>query len=182
MVHVAQLHQSDLSTRIVEKMGVWSGSVRIDIAVINAELSGYELKSDRDTLRRLPMQAEIYSRVFDQLTLVVGSRHAEKAADIVPNWWGVMSASDTDAGVVLKQIKCGTRTPSPDPYLVADLLWKDEALAVLEFYDLAKGWRSKSAKALHQRLASELSYSELSQNVRKILKRRDGWLGQSICN
>jgi hypothetical protein len=46
----------DDDTRIVEEMGVWSGSVRIDIAIINGSLSGYELKSDRDTLDRLPHQ------------------------------------------------------------------------------------------------------------------------------
>jgi hypothetical protein len=45
----------DQDTRIVEEMGVWSGSVRIDIAIINGHLSGYELKSDRDTLERLPL-------------------------------------------------------------------------------------------------------------------------------
>jgi hypothetical protein len=43
-------YADDADTRIVEEMGVWSGSVRIDVAVINGELSGYELKSDRDTL------------------------------------------------------------------------------------------------------------------------------------
>ena len=59
-------HSADPDTRIVEEMGIWSGSVRIDIAVINGELSGFELKSDRDTLERLPNQADLYSRVFDR--------------------------------------------------------------------------------------------------------------------
>lgn len=53
----------DRHTRIVEEMGIWSGSVRIDIAVINGQLHGYELKSARDTLQRLPTQAELYSKV-----------------------------------------------------------------------------------------------------------------------
>jgi hypothetical protein len=68
-------------------MGIWSGSVRIDVAVINGELTGYELKSDRDTLERLPLQAELYSRVFDRLILVVGKRHAKKAIEHIPEWW-----------------------------------------------------------------------------------------------
>src|SRR4051812_15627734 len=72
-------HVDDPHTVILEEMGVWSGSVRIDVAVINGELNGYELKSDRDTLERLPLQADIYSRVFDRLELVVGQRHATKA-------------------------------------------------------------------------------------------------------
>ena len=74
----------DDNTCIVEEMGVWSGSVRIDMAVINGELSGFELKSDRDTLERLPFQADLYSRVFDRVSLVVGERHFQRAVDYVP--------------------------------------------------------------------------------------------------
>ncbi|MER9438359.1 sce7726 family protein [Mesorhizobium sp. M0322] len=180
--HLEALHKDDVNTRIVEEMGVWSGSVRVDLAVINGELSGFELKSDSDTLQRLPMQAGIYSRVFDQVTLVVGRRHAEKATDIIPSWWGVMVAEQTDAGVVLDYHKCGSRNPSPDPILIAGLLWKEEALIVLEEHGLAAGWRSKPAKALHQRLAEELSFSDLSDEVRQALKSRVAWLRQPVSN
>ena len=57
--YLKALHEDDPATRIVEEMGIWAGSVRIDIAVINGELSGFELKSDSDTLQRLPLQADI---------------------------------------------------------------------------------------------------------------------------
>ena len=62
-------HADDDNTRIVEEMGIWSGSVRVDVAVINGELAGWELKSARDNLRRLPQQAELYSQVFDRMTI-----------------------------------------------------------------------------------------------------------------
>src|SRR5665213_2389844 len=94
-------HAGDPDTRIVEEMGVWSGSVRIDLAVINGELNGYELKSDRDTLERLPLQVELYSKVFDHLTLVVGKRHAKKARAQLPPWWGIFVAEETVNGVTL---------------------------------------------------------------------------------
>jgi hypothetical protein len=67
---LAAVYGNDANTRIVQEMGVCSGSVRIDIAVINSELWGYELKSERDTLERLPSQAKLYNRVFDRVTLV----------------------------------------------------------------------------------------------------------------
>nr|WP_149905725.1 sce7726 family protein [Mesorhizobium sp. SARCC-RB16n] len=178
--HLEALHRDDIDTRIVEEMGVWSGSVRVDLAVINGELSGFELKSDSDTLQRLRVQADIYSRVFDQVTLVVGQRHAAKATDIIPSWWGVMVAEQTNDGVVLQCDKCGSRNPSPDPDLIAGLLWKEEALIVLEEHGLADGWRSKPAKAIHQRLAGELSFSDLSDEVRRALKSRTAWLRQSV--
>jgi hypothetical protein len=167
-------------TRIVEEMGVWSGSVRIDVAVINGSLSGYELKSDRDTLERLPFQRDLYGRVFDFVHLVVGSRHLEKATALVPEWWGVRVAVMCNGAVELRRHREPQRNPSPDPYLVAQLLWKDEALRVLEAFDLATGWRSKKIKLIHQRLATELPFDELQEHVRNALKARPlEWLKAS---
>ena len=55
LAHLAELHAGDPDTRIVEEMGVWCGTARIDVAVVNGELCGFELKSERDTLERLPL-------------------------------------------------------------------------------------------------------------------------------
>ena len=176
---LAAHYAGDGDTRIVEEMGIWSGSVRIDIAVINGELSGFELKSDRDTLERLPVQADLYSRVFDRLVLVAGSRHADKAAPYIPEWWGITVAREDAERVILEGVRESKANPSPDPYLVAQLLWKEEAIAVLDSYGLAKGWRGKRIKLIHQRLSSELPFPTLSLEVRSALKRRTGWLRQN---
>lgn len=175
-------HADDQDTRIVEEMGIWSGSVRVDVAVINGELCGYELKSDRDTLARLPLQADIYSRVFDKMYLVVGERHAPKARRIIPRWWGVIVAKSRHGTITLSDAREAKANPTLDPVLVAQLMWKEEALAVLERHNLAKGWRSKSADAIHRRLAASLSAVELSDAVRSTLKARVGWLRQPSGN
>ncbi|RUX03789.1 MAG: hypothetical protein EOS71_27185 [Mesorhizobium sp.] len=164
-------------TRVVEEMGVWSGTVRIDIAVINGELCGYELKSDSDTLNRLPYQVEMYGKVFDRMTLVVGSKHHKKASALIPTWWGCVVAEMRDGEVTLKSKRQGRRNPKPDPFVVAQLLWKDEALAILERHNLAKGWRAKPAVEISQRLISTLSFQQLSDEVRAALKARQR-LGQ----
>lgn len=165
-------HADDGNTRIVEEMGVWSGSVRIDIAVINGSLSGFELKSDRDTLERLPRQALIYGHVFDYLHLVVGERHAEKAQMMLPEWWGIMIACMQNGEVKLAAHHEAAPNPSLDPYLVAELLNKEEAIQLLDDFGLAKGWRSKKIRPIHERLAAELPFDELKEQVRLVLKRR----------
>jgi hypothetical protein len=38
---------------------------RADLAAIGSRLWGFEIKTDRDTLRRLPRQVEAYNRLFD---------------------------------------------------------------------------------------------------------------------
>ncbi len=173
---LAAEYAHDPNTKIIEEMGIWSGSVRIDVAVINGELIGYELKSDRDTLQRLPIQAQLYSRVFDRVTLVVGSRHAEDAITRIPAWWGITIAKQADTGIALLSERGPQKNPDPDPYLVAQLLWKEEALSVLDQFGLAVGWRHSRVKDIHRRLASQLPFAVLADQVRTILKKRADWL------
>lgn len=179
--HLVAAHAGEIDTRIVEEMGVWSGSVRIDIAVVNGSLSGYELKSERDTLERLPRQVRLYGHVFDFLYLVVGKRHVEKAKAMIPDWWGVQIAIAGSAGVELLPHRDASLNPTPSPYLIAELLSKFEALNVLESFDMAKGWRSKKIRQIHQRLAAELPLNELKDQVRSVLKERSrGFMVSSI--
>jgi hypothetical protein len=162
----------DADTRMVEEMGVWSGSVRIDIAIINGALTGYELKSDRDTLERLPRQLALYGRVFDYLHLIVGKRHADHAERLLPKWWGIRIAVASGDEVELIPHRAPAPNPSPDPYLIAELLSKDEAVGVLEALGLDKGWRSKKIRLIHERLANEMPLDELREKVRTALKKR----------
>lgn len=176
------VHAGDVDTRVVEEMGIWSGSVRIDLAVINGKLTGIELKSDSDTLKRLPLQAEIYSKVFDNVIIVVGSKYAERAKSIVPKWWGITIASHVDGVVCLSQDRAPDENPSQDPYLLAKLLWKAEAIQVLKKFGLARGCSAKSIKSIHNLLASELTISDLKHSVRDALKNRSSWLGQNTAD
>ena len=172
-------HFGDPDTLIVDEMGVWSGTVRIDLAVINGEICGYELKSDRDTLARLPLQADIYSRVFDRVVLVVGERHVKKARLIIPRWWGVTIARVRGGEITLVDDRKPKVNPSREPYIVADLLTKDEAISVLAQHGLAGGWRNKRVRAIHERLATEIPLDRLSDCVRSLLRARQNWLGNS---
>jgi hypothetical protein len=173
-------YRDDPGTRIVQEMGVWAGTVRIDVAVINGELNGYELKSERDTLERLPYQAEIYSRVFDRVVLVTGRRHIQKACAVIPKWWGILGAIQGKDGIELTLEREGDANPEIDPHIVAQLLWKDEAIAVLEKHGLARGYRTKRARLIYERLAEELPLAILGEDVRAALKCRGQWLRQMV--
>lgn len=178
LARLAKQHAGDDSTRVVQEMGVWNGAVRVDIAVINGELSGFELKSDSDNLLRLPQQADIYSRVFDRMTLVVGQKHAVKAVELIPAWWGIVVATQGKRSLTLKSIKRSRKNPAQDAMLVAQLLWRDEALSILEKYNLSKGVKSKAAHVLYERLVEKLTLNNLRDEVRQSLKNRDGWKNQ----
>ena len=72
------------TTRLVEEFRVPRVHVRADIAVIGAELHAYEIKSEADSLRRLPAQVGGFGTVFDFCSLVVAPGHVDAALDIVP--------------------------------------------------------------------------------------------------
>jgi hypothetical protein len=60
---------------------------------------GYEIKSDRDTLARLPNQIAAYELCFDTMTMVVGKRHLAKCRATLPEWWGIWEAVPTEKGI-----------------------------------------------------------------------------------
>ena len=53
-------HGNDSETVILEELGLKHGRARIDLVIINDRMHGYEIKSDRDTLKRLPEQVQIH--------------------------------------------------------------------------------------------------------------------------
>jgi len=177
---LAAQHAGESDTRIVEEMGLWSGAVRIDLAVINGELGGYELKSDRDTLDRLPVQAAMYSRVFDKMNLVVGSRYAGKVRPLIPEWWGITVVTKIGCNLELFSARRCHDNPDPDPLLLARLLWKPECLGILDDIGSARGWRAKPVAALHTRLVEVLPIDQLRERIRKTLKLRPNWLRQPV--
>jgi hypothetical protein len=172
-------HAGDIHTRVVEEMNVWSGSARVDFAVINGRISGYEIKSDRDTLSRLPLQRDIYGKVFDNIVLVVGPKHAKNALEIVPAWWGITLASFREDDIFLQPDRPPQQNASQDPMIIVELLSKAEAIELLERYDLATGWRSKRIGHIYRHLVDALPLDALKAGVRDILKKRPNWLGQN---
>src|SRR5215210_2069931 len=172
-------YASDPDTRIVPELGIHRGDFRIDIAVVNGTLHGYELKSARDTLQRLPAQAAAYSTVFDFVTLVAAERHLWKAAAIVPEWWGLSAVVPGSKGETVREERPCLENPRIDPYLLAQLLWAAEATELLERYGGARGFRGRPTVYLWSEIARRLSLDELRTEVRTVLKTRGDWRARS---
>lgn len=168
-------HADDNDTLMLDELGILNGATRIDIAVINGQIEGYELKSERDTLERLPAQRDLYNKVLDRISLVVAENHREAAEEIIPEWWGLAIASSCGGNVEVTRERLPEMNPQLDAPTLASLLWRDEALAVLERYDAARGVRSKPREALYERLAVALDLDMVRAEVRTALKVRASW-------
>lgn len=173
--HLDIVHAGDTSTRIIEELGLCE-EARVDFAVVNGAFTGFELKSERDTLARLPRQATTYNRVFDYVHLVAAANHVEHAREVIPPWWGIMVAatSGTD-GLSLSMERRAAENPAVDPASIVQLLWRNEALAILERLGADQGIRSKPRERVWQRLIETVSLMTLRHEVREVLKARREW-------
>lgn len=163
---------SEPDTVLVEELGLCRGQVRVDIAVINGLLQGYEIKSDRDSLRRLDTQVDLYGKVLDRATLVVGERHIDEAVGMLPFWWGVLRVDAVSAVPRFKIIRRPRENPDRDIRSLVELIWLDDAVAMLEERQAARGIRGKPRRVVWDRLCEQVSLEELAQWVRGHLKAR----------
>ncbi len=126
------------------------------------------IKSERDTLRRLPKQVQYYSAVLDYATLVVATNHLEHArAAGVPKWWGIVEARSTDGEVRLRRRRSARRNARIDPFTLCTLLWREEALAELEHLGADQWLRSKPNFSLWERYPLPLRPEYLRTAVRE---------------
>ncbi len=170
-----QQHRGE-STLYRRELGICVGAGRIDVAAVNGVLTGCEVKSSRDGLSRLPQQVERYGKVVDIAILVVERAGPMRVAAQVPGWWGVWRAvEDGDELVRLDVLREPTPNPSVEPFAVAQLLWRNEALDVLRRLELHRGLSSATRWRLWEVLATELSVDALREEVRWRLKARRSW-------
>lgn len=152
---------------------------RADLAVLNGAIHGYEIKSEHDTLERLPSQLQAYERVFDFLTVVSGPRYTDKLLKMLPSWAGLLQATSSPAGIDLVVVREERPNPNQQPLALAKLLWRREAVDVLASLSLDRGLRSKPLRPLWEAL-SRLPASQLAPLVRETLKRRADWRAVSL--
>lgn len=164
--------ESDPSTLVVDELTVCNGGARADVSVINGHLYGYEIKSDIDTLVRLPNQIDHYNKVFDYVSLVCSPKFVTQARSLIPRWWGLYSISTVGGNSTLKKV----RTPKPnkklDNFALAQFLLKDELVTYL----LKNGYPKNIARSpkyiLWEEIAKTTSTQHLSEYVRLCLKAR----------
>ena len=158
---------------IVDELKVSRGSSRIDVAVVNGHIEGYEIKSDKDTLDRLPRQVRMFGLIADRMTLVVGERHLADSASLIPEWWSILVPSPKANGSLkLSVARRGRLNRSRDVLAMVEVLERNEILAMMAAQGLDKGLRSASYGELSRIAATRLPLSTISHMVKRLLKVR----------
>jgi len=166
---------NDNTTKVIHEMDVCFGTSRIDIAVINGKLHGYEIKSEQDTLERLPSQIESYNKIFDTVTIVTCEKHVDKVIEMVPEWWGIYYVSKNKKKAVLKRKRQFRVNKHVDIFHLSQLLWKAELLELLSLNGINKGVKSKTRFALCEIVCQNIEKQKIKDFVRGKLKSRQSW-------
>ena len=164
------------NSAIVDELGLRHGKGRIDIVLVNGALHGFEIKSTYDSLKRLPEQAAIYNSVLEKITLVIAECHLKNALKIVPKWWGIKIAKEGKRNnVILHNHRRATRNPTQQNHALAKLLWRDEALDLLEEVDSVNGFRSRPRAIIYSRLVEKTDLKKIRAKVCHQLQNRTSW-------
>ncbi len=165
---------------IAEEFRLDSGSARIDIIQLGSELVGYEIKSDQDTFVRLANQLHAYNRVFDRLHLVCGDRHVAQALALLPSWWGVLKASKhEDGSVELVTIRASKPNLRQEAFSLASLLWRDEALILLQSANITAP-KKASSHLIWEQLAISVPLDHLRRSVMDCLSQRPRYSAAAV--
>ena len=170
-VLIESLNSKKNHLKIIEELDLMNA--RIDIATIDKDyFCGYEIKSDKDTLHRLPMQMQIYNYVFDKITIVVGKSKLLKVIKTVPNFWGIILAKKENNNINLMQIRSPELNENINIHWLSKKLWKSDIVSILRIKNLYKGQSWHCKDGLIKILIENISTDELKYYVRDILISR----------
>ena len=161
---------------VIHELGLAHARRRVDVAVVNGYIHGYEIKSAKDRLDRLPGQIEVYTRSLHKLTLVVATRHVKRVLEMIPTWCGVLKVLvGTRGGIRFESVRQAKKNPSVDPYILAHLLWRNEVIDILSEYDIQPAILRAPRAELYKLLVEKTTEPNLTGMIKAAMTERTSW-------
>lgn len=160
--------------RIIEELAVCDGEARVDVAVANGRLCGYEIKSDADTLERLALQQKCYDKTFDTVSIVVGEKFKDRIEECVPNYWGIYVVREYAGRCKIKKKRAAKVNKNIEANSLLELLWKEEMIKLLRNAGI-KGISGKNRRLLRQIIIDNFTLKEIRDYTRETIKSRQNW-------
>lgn len=165
-----QKHEGEKNTKIINEMGLINGQSRVDIAVVNGILHGYELKSESDNLLRLPQQIQNYNKIFERMTIVVDRKYVDAVGEIIPEWWGIKTIKKNKTGLIT--LKKGRKVKTQDEEALLNLLWKEEYNGLIDLLEYPKSYKKMRKKDLFNLVLNDKRQSIIKKYIYDALRCR----------
>jgi len=168
-------------TLVIDELGLAHARSRVDIAVINGCIHGYEIKSAKDTLDRLNSQIDIYRRTLQKLTIVAAPKHVAGIMPRAPVWCGLIVAEQGPRGGIHFHMERNAVTnPDIDPVMMSHLLWRDEVIDLLSRTGYAPRDLRRPRKHLYEMLCEAMSLRDITASIRVFMAHRQTWRVRSV--
>lgn len=165
---------------VVNEMAVCRGVARIDVAVINGSLHGFEIKSSEDNLNRLDNQLNTYLTCFDYVSVVTTQKHLKKVREMCPQTIGISEAVLTDGSLKIVVRRKAKKNKQIDSLSLLQLLWKEEAIQLADLAGLGLKLAHRPKHYIWGKIIEHVDTPQLQDLVRVILKSREGWRSASL--
>ncbi|MCX2895480.1 sce7726 family protein [Stenotrophomonas lactitubi] len=119
IARLVRMRRITSSSIIANEYRLGGSGIRADLAILDRTFIGVEVKSDRDTLRRLASQVSAYQRYFDRTILVLADKHLP---NIRIDLSGVEVWSISDSGAIKTISACKRARPADLRQNLIDLL------------------------------------------------------------
>ena len=174
-LHRELAHEGEAKDQlVVNELTVAMGISKLDVAVINGRLDGYEIKSDRDSLARLDSQIRQFEQICDRLTVVATERHHARIAASVPSWCGVVVAHAERETITFSPIQQACENPNWDVLALMLLLWQTETVHLAHRLGFHAP-RTMPKGLIHTQLAQRIPHDILRTHVLTCLRERSTW-------
>lgn len=157
--------------RILEEKRM--GKSRADVVMVTPDaLYGIEIKSDADTYARLERQVRDYNQFYDYNYVVAGTKHALHIKDHVPEFWGIITAEQTEAGVDFYVMQKPQKNPKRKMAKKLTLLWRPELAHIQEINQMPK-YKEKSKQFVMEKILLKVPEEILQLQISEELFERD---------
>ncbi|WP_336151284.1 sce7726 family protein [Acinetobacter ursingii] len=161
---------------VIDELSLEHGRNRVDIAVFDSCIHGYEIKSSKDNLLRLQNQLSQYSKSLQKVTFVVAENHFKDVMISTPEWCGlILVTKGPRGGVSFRSMRRAKLNPNVDFFSLAHILWKSEAIDLLYQYGVTERLEYKTRKELYKQLNQVMTVQQLALEIKTKLLKRGNW-------
>jgi len=166
----------DQDSVLISEMVVENWARRADVVLANGKLWAFEIKSELDSLARLPGQIEVFSRSFEKFVVVVAAKFEDAARNLIPEGVGLWV-----------EMADGSLRERARPKI--NILSKSAAIRMMTASELRRLLACNGSAGIAalprselERLASYLPSPDLANAARDAIKRRHRARHANFCD
>lgn len=108
------------------------GANKADCVILNGISTCYEIKTEFDTLNRLPEQLSSYTKIFDKVIVISANKHLDKICALLPKNVGLLEL--TERGAIKEIIKANMLSTPIEPKIMLQSLRAQEYKYIVEVF------------------------------------------------